>query len=39
MRVSTGYEWIQSQVCALSDNPPEYMQCPTGYTYLPLSID
>jgi trypsin len=29
-RVSTGYEWIRSSICALSSFPPEYLECSTG---------
>jgi trypsin len=29
-RVSAGYEWIRSSICALSSFPPEYLECTSG---------
>jgi secreted trypsin-like serine protease len=26
-RISSGYDWIRSQVCRLSSNPPSYLEC------------
>lgn len=26
-RVSSGFDWIRSEVCQLSDNPPSYFEC------------